>query len=197
MFYTILLSIPLLFASCFDDEVIAPNPVISETEKIVEEELPDDNESLETNGFENDVIAEALSMDTNGTDERDEINELADDNTYAINTFFESVYFEFDSFEVSDEMMENIKKGILLMKKERLLEKDIIVEGNCDEWGTDEYNYALGLKRANVIKEVLLIEGISEDRVKIVSYGESNPMCLEETRECRSKNRRVDFKLED
>lgn len=65
--------------------------------------------------------------------------------------------------------------------------------GNCDEWGSDEYNFALGLKRANSVKKALIAEGVNEDQLSLVSYGESNPKCEASTEKCFRLNRRVDF----
>ncbi len=71
----------------------------------------------------------------------------------------------------------------------------IKIEGNCDEWGSDEYNFALGLKRTSSVKKALVSQGVDEKRITMVSYGESNPVCAEKSRDCWAKNRRVDFKL--
>ncbi len=71
----------------------------------------------------------------------------------------------------------------------------IIVEGNCDEWGTDEYNQALGLKRAKAVKEALIAKGVNADRIAVKSYGETNPVCTEKTKACDAQNRRAEFKL--
>ena len=69
------------------------------------------------------------------------------------------------------------------------------VEGNCDEWGTDEYNYALGLKRAKAAKDALVKQGVAADRITVVSYGESNPVCTDKTKACDAQNRRAEFKV--
>ena len=71
----------------------------------------------------------------------------------------------------------------------------IKLEGDCDESGSDEYNYALGLKRAISVKNDLINRGINADRIVTFSYGESNPICKEHTAECFSKNRRTDYFL--
>ena len=106
-----------------------------------------------------------------------------------------SIYFDFDRFDVRADMQIKIETNANLFKNEENSVYTIKIEGNCDEWGTDEYNYALGLKRAKSIKDTLVTDGIDENRMVLVSYGESNPICAEHTKDCWSQNRRVDFKL--
>jgi peptidoglycan-associated lipoprotein len=105
-----------------------------------------------------------------------------------------SIYFDFDKFVVRSDMQQNISNNVKLANG-AASGYNIKLEGNCDEWGSDEYNFALGLKRANATKKALVSEGVSESRISMVSYGETNPSCNDKTRECWSKNRRVDFKL--
>jgi peptidoglycan-associated lipoprotein len=71
----------------------------------------------------------------------------------------------------------------------------IKIEGNCDEFGTDEYNYALGLKRAKAVKDSLAAQGVSTGKTVIVSFGESSPVCTEPNDTCYDRNRRVDIRL--
>ena len=122
---------------------------------------------------------------------------LIDEDINYINTQFESIFFDYDRYSIKEDMLPIIEKNIKLMNAKQLIGKTIIIEGNCDEWGTDEYNYALGLKRAQIIKEAFIAEGVDENRIKVVTFGESNPICLEQTDECWAKNRRVDFKMEE
>jgi peptidoglycan-associated lipoprotein len=69
------------------------------------------------------------------------------------------------------------------------------IEGNCDEFGTDEYNYALGLKRAKAVKDSIAAQGVDASKMVIISFGESNPVCSNPTDECYAQNRRVDLRL--
>lgn len=101
-----------------------------------------------------------------------------------------SILFDYDKFEIREDMQENMTKNTLLVKG-----KTLKLEGNCDEFGSDEYNFALGLKRATAVKNALVNSGMNADAISMVSFGESNPVCLEKTQECWAKNRRVDFKL--
>ncbi len=69
----------------------------------------------------------------------------------------------------------------------------IKIEGNCDERGTEEYNQALGQRRASSAKKYLTDMGISANRISLISYGKEKPVCGEHTEECWQKNRRDDF----
>lgn len=101
-----------------------------------------------------------------------------------------SILFDYDKFDIRTDMQDAMTKNALLVKG-----KSIKLEGNCDEFGSDEYNFALGLKRANAVKSALVDSGLSAESITMSSFGESNPVCLEKTQECWAKNRRVDFKL--
>ncbi|WP_297443637.1 peptidoglycan-associated lipoprotein Pal [Sulfurimonas sp.] len=105
-----------------------------------------------------------------------------------------TIYFAFDKYDITPDMQEKIDAAAELGKEVSSTYK-VKLEGNCDEWGSDEYNFALGLKRANAVKQALVNDGVDSSRISLVSYGESNPVCTEHTKECWSKNRRVDFKL--
>jgi len=105
-----------------------------------------------------------------------------------------SVYFAFDKFDLDSDMQAKISTAAELGKS-GASNYNVKLEGNCDEWGSDEYNFALGLRRADAVKKALVSEGIDGSRISMVSYGESNPACTEKTQECYAKNRRVDFKL--
>ncbi|MEW5832495.1 MAG: OmpA family protein [Campylobacterota bacterium] len=101
-----------------------------------------------------------------------------------------NILFDYDKFDIREDMQEAMKNNSALVKG-----KNVKLEGNCDEFGSDEYNYALGLKRANAVKTALVNDGMNPDSITMVSFGEGNPVCLEKTPECWQKNRRVEFKL--
>jgi len=105
----------------------------------------------------------------------------------------EPVYFAFDKFIISDKELDKVTNNARIIQSKGAVK--VRVEGNCDEWGTDEYNYALGLKRAKSGKEALVANGISRSKISIVSYGESKPVCTEHNDACWQKNRRDDFKI--
>lgn len=104
-----------------------------------------------------------------------------------------SVYFGFDRFIVEGNKNTNtIKNNAKLIINSG---SNVRVEGNTDEWGSDEYNYALALKRASSVKDALINNNVPANKIDLVSYGESKPRCTEKTKECWRENRRVDFVL--
>ena len=68
-----------------------------------------------------------------------------------------------------------------------------MVEGHCDERGTNEYNLALGDRRSRAVRDYLVALGIGSNRIETISYGEEKPVCAEKTEECWAKNRRAHF----
>ena len=141
----------------------------------------------------NDV--QSVDDKVNSASENDQVSDSGDGDVNSrgsSNRGTEVVYFEFDTFSLSQNNME-----IASSNAESLLanSSSIKLEGNCDEWGSDEYNYALGLKRAKAVKDVIVSSGVDASRVSMVSYGESNPACSEKNKSCWSKNRRVETKF--
>jgi peptidoglycan-associated lipoprotein len=73
----------------------------------------------------------------------------------------------------------------------------VLIEGHCDERGTDEYNLALGDRRARSAMNYLVANGVKSDRVTIVSFGEQKPLCTDKNEACYSKNRRDMFLIKE
>jgi len=73
----------------------------------------------------------------------------------------------------------------------------LLIEGHCDERGTDEYNLALGDRRARSALNYLVAQGVKGDRITIVSFGEQRPLCRESNEACWAKNRRDMFLIKE
>ena len=103
----------------------------------------------------------------------------------------EDIYFQFDSATLTPAAQDN-----LLRKAEWLRENSdvtVTIEGHCDARGTNEYNLALGDRRAESAKAFLGDLGISSMRLTTISYGEERPVCNQKNEECWTKNRRGNF----
>ncbi|MBW2146713.1 MAG: peptidoglycan-associated lipoprotein Pal [Deltaproteobacteria bacterium] len=103
----------------------------------------------------------------------------------------EHVHFDFDKFIIKDS-----EKPILERKKQWMMDHPtakVLIEGHCDERGTNEYNLALGDRRANASKQYLILLGIDADRLSTISYGEEKPIDSGHNEEAWAKNRRAQF----
>ena len=100
-------------------------------------------------------------------------------------------YFAFDSYDLSQEARATLKANAEWLKTNPQARAQI--EGHCDERGTNEYNMALGAKRAQAAMDYLTTLGVSAERLSTTSYGEEVPMCKEQAEECWAKNRRDRF----
>lgn len=107
------------------------------------------------------------------------------------NVSFTDIYFEFDRTNLKPGSRAEIEtNGRLLLSNPDL---SIQLEGHCDERGTQEYNLALGERRARVVKMYLVSMGLERDRIKILSYGEERSVCVQHREGCWRTNRRVHF----
>jgi len=106
----------------------------------------------------------------------------------------EIVHFDFDKYNIRNDQMPIVQEVANLLKDTKG-NFTVRIEGNCDEWGSDEYNYALGLKRAKTVKQALIDLGVDANKLTIISYGKSNPVCTAHTKTCWAKNRRDNFTL--
>lgn len=101
------------------------------------------------------------------------------------------IYFDFDMYNIRSDQPSRLDQNAKWLKKNPTAR--IRIEGNCDERGSNEYNLALGERRANSAKDYLTNMGIAPERIETLSYGEERPLCPEHDEECWSKNRRADF----
>jgi peptidoglycan-associated lipoprotein len=106
----------------------------------------------------------------------------------------EDVHFEFDKSSLLSDAQDNLRaKAKWLMAHPDV---SAIIEGHCDERGTNEYNMALGDRRAGSAKSFLVDTGVVDSRLTTISYGEEKPVDPESNEEAWAKNRRVHFVIE-
>jgi peptidoglycan-associated lipoprotein len=104
------------------------------------------------------------------------------------------VYFEFDSFELKPESRTTLQRKAEYLKSYPAL--SLTIEGHCDERGTEEYNLALGQRRAQATADFLVLLGIDAARLKTVSFGEERPAVMESNEAAWAKNRRAEFRVQ-
>ena len=101
------------------------------------------------------------------------------------------IHFDFDKHDIRKDDAELLDGNAEWLKSHA--DHLLLIEGHCDERGTDEYNLALGERRAKSTMEYLVSRGVQSGRITIVSYGEERPLCSEHYEACWTKNRRAHF----
>ncbi len=107
-----------------------------------------------------------------------------------------AIYFDFDKHEIRSDQRSALQANAAILRG-RLSAFNIVIEGHCDERGTNEYNMTLGDRRANAAKQYLIDLGIPAGRFRTVSYGEERPAEDGHDEAAWAKNRRGEFVLEE
>lgn len=103
----------------------------------------------------------------------------------------QSIYFDVDKYAITPDML-----PIVINNANQIQGRNVKIEGHCDASGSDEYNFALGLRRAQAAKDAMLSRGVNASNITIMSLGESAPECTTDfSSGCYAKNRRVEFKI--
>lgn len=103
----------------------------------------------------------------------------------------ERIYFDFDDYSIRPDQRDKVKQAAEWLKRNPSLR--VRLEGHADERGPEDYNMALGLKRARSVKEMLVTLGVAQERLELRSYGEEMPLDPGHNEEAWAKNRRVEF----
>jgi len=138
--------------------------------------------------------AEARARREAAERERAEAEARANQLRQEINAFeTERIYFDFDKSELKPAAQETLTKKAAWLRAHP--NYNVNIEGHCDERGTNEYNLALGERRADAAENFLIALGVSRDRISTVSYGEERPADTGHNESAWSKNRRDEFGL--
>ena len=102
-------------------------------------------------------------------------------------TALQTVHFDFDSYGIDRDAEAVLRKNADWLKDHPGI--GIQVAGNCDQRGTDEYNLALGQRRAKAVRDYYEMLGIPGERIATISFGKEEPVCEQDTEDCYSQNR--------
>jgi peptidoglycan-associated lipoprotein len=108
-------------------------------------------------------------------------------------TMTSPIYFGFDRSDLTGEARTNLEAKFAIMSANPAMR--IVIEGHTDDVGSDEYNLALGQRRAAAAKRFLVQREVDAGRIEIASFGEERPTCQDGTEDCRAKNRRDAFRI--
>ena len=105
----------------------------------------------------------------------------------------QKIFFDFDRFDIRNEYQDTLRAKADVLK--RYSQINVMIEGHCDERGTEEYNMALGERRARAAYEYLLKLGVSPNQLQMISYGKDRPAVMGSDESAWSQNRRDEFKV--
>jgi peptidoglycan-associated lipoprotein len=192
------MSLMLFAGSCAKKQVAAPGPTQEEIEA-AERAAQEERDRLARERAERERAERAAQEERDRLareqDERDRQEAARQQQARQEMREFESenIYFDFDMSELKPEARD------ILREKAAYLQKNsgyrVRIEGHCDERGTNEYNIALGERRANAAKDFITALGISGNRISILTYGEEKPADPGHNEDAWAKNRRDEFKL--
>ncbi len=104
------------------------------------------------------------------------------------------VFFDYDKYVIRPDEGSTVQNNEAFLSQHPTVK--VVVEGHCDDRGSEEYNIALGASRAENVKKMLIQEGIPADRIRTVSYGKEKPFCTEDNEQCWQQNRVDHFAFE-
>lgn len=169
----------LLFVGCAQRKVAPIQPGDQQTQQVPGKVAPDEGRMLKPE----ERITEQQLAKVEAKDEPAMYKEQRG--------LFNDIYFDFDKYDIRPDarpVLQEVAAWLLKNTDARLS-----IEGHCDERGTNEYNLALGDRRARAARDALIALGVAPKRIETISFGEEKPQCTEQTEECWAKNRRAHF----
>ncbi len=106
----------------------------------------------------------------------------------------QDVLFDYDNYNLRPDQSPITQKDAAFLAQHPGIK--VVIEGHCDDRGSDEYNLALGASRADTLKQALEKQGVSADRIKTISYGKEKPFCTADDDACWQQNRRDHFSVQ-
>lgn len=171
----------ILMVGCSKKYTKAPEGTASSEEQSTEE-------MVAPGGVEEEYVEEIIV-----TREDDKIGESVISPEEEAKSVFKDVMFDFDQYNIRPDARPTLDNVASFLSKNKKF--NVVIEGHCDERGTNEYNLALGEKRAKSTQSYLSSLGVLPSRMMILTYGEEKSLCTEQDEACWQKNRRAHFVL--
>jgi peptidoglycan-associated lipoprotein len=106
----------------------------------------------------------------------------------------QDIFFDYDTDAIRTDAEATLSKNASYMVSHP--DVKVVIGGYCDERGSDEYNLALGQRRADSTKNALVTAGVAASRIRVISYGKEKPFCSESSEACWQQNRRAGFTID-
>ena len=193
-FLVLFMALIMLVPACQKKRIVSQPPATTTAEEEAKrkaEEEARQKELEKQKSIEEETLKEESVKETGLSDEMEQERKLTERAVFEN----EDIHFEFDSILLSAQAQEILRK-----KAQWLAENPVVsvtIEGHCDNRGTNEYNLALGDRRAYSAKMFLIDLGIDETRLQTLSFGEERPLDPGETEEAWAKNRRAHFVINE
>jgi len=191
LYWLLALSLIIGFAGCAggEDEE-EPLPVEDQMdEEGMQQELEQDNNLGQ---FDQENMDNQMAVEQNEQPVQQEVPQQAVETPPEISDMDRTpCYFAFDDYSLNMDSQENLRAKAEWLKNNA--NSTFTIEGHCDERGSNQYNLALGERRAHSTKMFLVNQGVSSDRISIISYGEEKPVDSGHNEVAWAKNRRTEF----
>ena len=133
-----------------------------------------------------------VSSSTNDSIGEEILAQSAEDTT--LPWTLQDIFFDFDQMAIRRDAMPILEQNAKVLLK-RYPNRQVLIQGHCDERGTEAYNFILGERRATAVKNYLVNLGVAASQLQVLSLGKSQPFCLQRTIPCFQQNRRAHFVL--
>jgi peptidoglycan-associated lipoprotein len=157
-----------------------PEVPVKPEETVKEEVITPEEEAIEEEFIEEVVIPE-----------EEKVIESAISVEERAKSVLKDVLFDLDKYDITPDARPILDTVAVFLNENK--EINIVIEGHCDERGTNEYNLALGEKRSKSTKNYLVSLGVSPARIIVITFGEEKPFCTQQNESCWQKNRRAHF----
>jgi len=174
---TLVILLLILMVGCAKKYTKAPDVTVAPGGEVTEDTVTEEE-------FVEEIIV---------TREDDEIGESVISPEEEAKSVFKDVLFDFDEHNIRPDARPILDNVAAFLSKNKNF--NVVIEGHCDERGTNEYNLALGEKRSKSAQSYLSSLGVQPSRMMVLTYGEEKSLCTEQDEACWQRNRRAHFVL--